>query len=375
MLFLISLHFMNRKVGDSYVLADLGGGTADLVVHKYGKSSKDGSGQGMMSELAPGSGGICGGIHVDDLFLEFMRRKIQGFDQFEAEHPKEYYKLVGSWDAVKRSFTGKETVPIQLSLPTKLISLWRRQRSDDDDDDDDDESMELSVEVLKSFFDPVVDGIISLIRDQHRKAVECGKADVQREIDNSVANGQKALLMEKRDTFRVPTLVLVGGLATSKYVQERIKSVFKIGGSADPKSIRSDIAPTDKFTDVIIPLEPGAAVMKGAVFAGLMPNALFERKARFTYAIEATRDSEPGDPPEMIHGRFTDFLKPLVTAGETIPVNFHREEYFVPASNADADFRVRIFRSPNADVKYRGKGVEPVFKAQGICTAILPFSL
>ena len=64
----------------------------------------------------------------------------------------------------------------------------------------------------------------------------------------------------------VSNIVLVGGYAESKLLQDCIKSKFS-------------------SKTVIIPNQPGLAVLKGAVIFGHDPSIIAERICRYTYGI------------------------------------------------------------------------------------------
>ena len=62
-----------------YLIVDCGGGTVDLVVHA--KTANEGS-TFALREMAPGSGGLCGGTFVDDEFRSYVRSKAPSFDKW-----------------------------------------------------------------------------------------------------------------------------------------------------------------------------------------------------------------------------------------------------------------------------------------------------
>ncbi len=71
-----------------------GGGTVDLVVHA--KSTVDGKFKA--KEVAPGTGGLCGGTYVDKAFLEYIRAKFPGIDEYRTTNVDKYCRLMQNWE-------------------------------------------------------------------------------------------------------------------------------------------------------------------------------------------------------------------------------------------------------------------------------------
>ena len=76
-------------------------------------------------------------------------------------------------------------------------------------------------------------------------------------------------------------LFLVGGFANSVLLQERIKKAFAA-----------------KVIKIIIPPDPGSAVLTGAVAYGLDPSRIRTRRARLTYGCRIMAPFEEGVDPE-----------------------------------------------------------------------------
>src|SRR4051812_32849310 len=95
-------------------------------------------------------------------------------------------------------------------------------------EDERDGHIELSRDDMLKLFDPVVEKIIDLIRKQINAC-------------------ESKLLSEQIDR-----IFLVGGFASSEYLFQRIKDTFP-------------------YITVTRPIEPGSAIMSGAVLCGLNP--------------------------------------------------------------------------------------------------------
>ncbi|XP_076084481.1 heat shock 70 kDa protein 12B-like [Mytilus galloprovincialis] len=90
--------------GTRYMVADLGGGTADITVHE---KTKD----GRLKELYRASGNDCGGTSVDGRFFQMLVKILGGplMKKIKDEDPAAYLDLFREFEAVKRTIvTGKE---------------------------------------------------------------------------------------------------------------------------------------------------------------------------------------------------------------------------------------------------------------------------
>ena len=93
----------------NYILPDCGGGTVDLIVHKF---ARDESGSFHVEEVSEASGDLCGGTFVDAKFLEYCKANtkikpgrpvgaMHPFDEFRQAKPEKFAKLMIQWEKVK----------------------------------------------------------------------------------------------------------------------------------------------------------------------------------------------------------------------------------------------------------------------------------
>jgi len=174
------------------------------------------------------TGEICGAMEVEKEF-EAWFGKLVGIDGL-TKWKKEYY---GQWKyllyvfikEVKYEFTGIEENfrPFRLDILELCPNLrylvsepYLSQLKSVE------WIVDVTFDVAKSFFDPIVDKIIKLINDQ---VIQCEKLDV---------------------------MFIVGGFANNEYLVRRIKKEFK-----------------DKVKKITVPAQPIAAVLKGSVFYGV----------------------------------------------------------------------------------------------------------
>lgn len=66
---------LNFKVGDGFILCDLGGGTVDLITYRVASRNPT-----RVKEATIGSGDQCGGTFVDRAFLEWLELRVGSHD-------------------------------------------------------------------------------------------------------------------------------------------------------------------------------------------------------------------------------------------------------------------------------------------------------
>jgi hypothetical protein len=138
-------------------------------------------------------------------------------------------------------------------------------------------------------------------------------------------------------------LFLVGAFAQSPLLQERIRRDFG-----------------QQVRKVIVPPEPGKAVLQGAVLFGLDPAHIVERRMRLTYGCEMNERFQEGIDPEakkfwsgddnayFCARRFDVFVR----AGESVIVGQPFTRVYAPMSTAQTSATFRLFTSPDPKVRY-----------------------
>ncbi len=113
---------------------------------------------------------------------------------------------------------------------------------------------------------------------------------------------------------RLDYVFLVGGFAQSPLLQQRLREA--VGDRAR----------------IVIPAEPGAAVVLGAVLYGLGPEQIAHRRSRYTYGIRILAPFQPSVDPEarkVSKGESGDWCErfcPFVEQGQLIGVD-HKVDY------------------------------------------------
>ena len=299
------------RVGEKLLVADIGGGTSDIVVQEVVSAGRSGY---RVREVTTSSGGLCGGSYVDKEFMEFLHRKIPCLQECITQQPSIYGQLVQAWEHTKTSFGDRATVgeSTDINLPSKVAMKWedynRRMGIPERDSYDE---LEVSFQEMQSIFDPVIEQNIQLIANQLQRV---GKVKV---------------------------LVVVGGFAGSPYLMDRIKKRF------------AGIVP-----QIVSPPNPGSAVCQGAVMLALNPDTVLSRVCKKTYGFSHYDDyDEKLDLPmyrAVIDGvvkcskRFSIYVR----KGDKVDVNHSISKVFYPPYPGQKTLTFPLFSSDMRDPRY-----------------------
>ncbi|KAL3878483.1 hypothetical protein ACJMK2_030828 [Sinanodonta woodiana] len=227
-----------------YILLDLGGGTADIACHEL-------TYDGLLRELHEPTGGDFGGINVDSAFWQFLLKLFgsQLLKDFKEQNTEDYIDLFENFDRKKCNFDDsrtEESFPISSTLCQKYEETNGRPFNESLSENPLGHlvSIKNGKLVLKS----------QLMKDFFENSVSKMKLYVESLLNDPCCAG-------------ISLLVMAGGYSESKYVQKILKECF------------------EKRLQVIIPGNPAAAVVKGAVYFGHNPRKISRRVSRYTYGI------------------------------------------------------------------------------------------
>ncbi|CAG8662851.1 6583_t:CDS:2 [Rhizophagus irregularis] len=249
------------STGAKYLIVDCGGGTVDLTVRKLLPDNK-------LGETTMRSEDFCGGSYVDDKFLEFLEKKVSKSAMNELKE-KNYgqvnYMVQQFCFHVKIPFTGEESDfgTFEWDIERKCPALKKYVTGSEKNKlREDDWIIDLDFKTVKGFFDPVIDKILKLIKDQLKKCPDCSM------------------------------MYLVGGFSESKYLQTRVKQAF------------------EHKIKIAVPPRPVIAVVSGACEYGLDTKAVSTRVLKWTYGVLISPKWQPGDPPSRkdSNGRIDKFF-------------------------------------------------------------------
>lgn len=291
-------------------MVDAGGGTVDLALHQ--KAGPPWSKK--VREVAPSSGGLCGGTYVDEGFFKFLRQTIPCFKKFADENSQTVLKLQSWWDTVRCDFDGNMQFNYELELPVKLARAWEEHdaiRGGRFNAVASQDSIDLTLEDMLGIFDPVVEQILQLISDQ-------------------MIPGLKAMM-------------IVGGFSASPYLIKRIKAAFS-----------QKLAPGT----IIFPKEPGSAICCGAVAFGVGESDLvMSRISKKTYGIRIERSFLPGDPEhfkvEVDNDTLCDnVFEVFVRKGDAVLVDCCVSKSFSPTRDYSTQTVISLYSTSDSDPDY-----------------------
>ncbi|WAR26420.1 HS12A-like protein [Mya arenaria] len=285
--------------GTQYMVIDLGGGTADISIHKKSQG-------GTLKEIHQPTGGPWGGTYVDANYLKFLEHIFgeKAITALKTEEMADFFDVIREFETKKVTFSkqtkGKFTFKISATT-RKLCEKFTGQ------------NLEQRICSL-GYGDSVI------VKGGDKLRVE---PDIVRTwFDGTIYNliGHVRSLLREPALRGVQTIVLVGGFGESTYVQERLRAEIP-----------------DKR--MIFPPEAGLAVLKGAVRFGHNPAIIASRVMKYTYGVHVNMLYD-----EKIHSEDKKYLSKdgswrvhncffvYVRVNEEIPVDHQITQGYTPTS-------------------------------------------
>ncbi|KAM3514974.1 hypothetical protein MY11210_001333 [Beauveria gryllotalpidicola] len=143
------------KEGDTIIVCDAGGGTADLISYQVDKASSF-----RLRECVAGEGGLCGGIFVDQNFDDLITRKMGGSPWKGIDSAEKRKFMKDNWEnGIKSQFSGNHR-SFFAEVPEGYLpdgAMGKRKRL---------QSICLDRNDLLSVFSPVIRKICDLVENQ-----------------------------------------------------------------------------------------------------------------------------------------------------------------------------------------------------------------
>ncbi|KAK9554850.1 hypothetical protein V6Z77_006137 [Aspergillus fumigatus] len=160
------------KAGDGVLVCDCGGGTVDittyLILEVYPRLK--------FEELCTGTGGKCGSTAVDRNFYKLMSDRFgDAFDRLPRKRKSPGSEFMRKFEIIKRDF-GNSDEDTTFELPLNMTV----DNPDPEFFDEEERLVLISSADLRSIFDPVIERIVSLVRQQI--------ADARQETGKDVIN-------------------------------------------------------------------------------------------------------------------------------------------------------------------------------------------
>ncbi|XP_071126853.1 heat shock 70 kDa protein 12A-like isoform X2 [Mytilus edulis] len=238
--------------GSQYIVFDQGGGTTDITVHEV-------TGQNTLKEIHQACGGHYGGTTVNAEFYKFLTTLLSGpvIKEIRDKHPSEYFDFMTAFEHKKTSFSVDEKSMITLRIPVVWMEVFK---------DNTDETLE------EAILDSAYNGKVTMQKDKLRMKYEL----FRKFFDYSINN----VLRVFEDLFKKPTIA-------------NIRTVLAVGGYSESPVLINAIKEKFPKLTIIVPKDPGLAVLKGAVLYGFEPQAITERVSQYTYGVAMQKPYDP----------------------------------------------------------------------------------
>ncbi|GBB88306.1 hypothetical protein RclHR1_14870008 [Rhizophagus clarus] len=282
-----AIHCMNKlkeyniEVGSTFIIVDCGGGKTDLTTHRFLEDDK-------LDKIVVYRGDSCGGSFVDEEFLSFISQKIGNstLEEFRKDHYSQLQYLCKNFvDALKFRSLGKDQIILHQLKSCPAIEKYI-EGNELENMKEEEWIVELEFKDVKAIFDPVVERIIQLIKEQ----------------------------LEASES--VSMMMLIGGFSESIYLQNRILQEFR-------RKLDNKIS---------VPSQPITAIEKGAVQFGLKDVIVNRRVLRWAYEILRKWTTKDPKKHRLPDGRIAYFDQ-LARFGDQISVDYKVQKNYFPTDN------------------------------------------
>ncbi|MCJ1461425.1 hypothetical protein MMC07_000022 [Pseudocyphellaria aurata] len=251
---------LNLKIRDAVLIVDCGGGTVDLIAYEVEEESPF-----TVAECTAGSGDSCGSTALNRNFSNILRAKIRKMRLPDGSKTagKVYAKCIMDFEnRIKADFRNNGQkwavdVGIEAEFPEASIEEGY---------------MTFTNEEILQCFEPVVNRILELVRNQII-AIQAQNRILQvmpLNLSDFAANSPQNVLV-------------VGGFGASEYLFQQIKLHV----------------PPQFQAKVVRPMDSVAAIVKGAVTAGITERVVTSRVARRHYLMATLQPFKEGHHPEQ----------------------------------------------------------------------------
>eukprot|EP01083_Nonionella_stella_P070009 187029_1 len=322
--------FLETDSNEISMVLDCGGGTVDATCIEII------AGGPKMEETLPRKGIDMGSLDIDEEYYKMLEGVLgrEFIAQFQREQPHHWNSLQTSFWKAKHIVDANKFADsgLNVDIPRALWKLLKTKFNDDDEEDD---------------FEDYVTGLFQKYctkryGEAHKDYIEYDEEDDSINIQIPVWNDfhkavldaicdfvEELLSADSMDTCE--QIILVGGFAQSKFLQQRLMSQFRDGvDEFDERKIAFDIAP-----------QPSWAVTIGGLFwANNRKN--YRRKMWLTYGFEVNKPWKRGDPLSNKHrdmNTASGFIKkhvfdPVIFKNDTFDENQQEQRHYTIPFNA-----------------------------------------
>ncbi|XP_060601655.1 heat shock 70 kDa protein 12B-like [Ruditapes philippinarum] len=313
--------FSDAKPGTTYMIVDLGGGTADITVHEKVENGK-------LKEVYQASGGPWGGTSVDAAYIALISRIIGGpvFAKFMKEQTFDYLDMMRDFESVKRNVSLSTTDDVKMKMPVSLSETCSSARNKDFKTLVKEAREDKNITFIgdKAKFKPV------LMQNLFKKATDKIVSHMKKILDTTPAGKKVSLIL------------MVGGFSESAYIQDVIKKEFH----------------DKKGRKVLVPKDAGISVVQGAVVYGRQPGNITSRVLRYSYGVAVSPKFEEGkhnqSKMKTVAGvnRCGDVFSKFINIGTAVEVGHQVKQSYKTIDPLATSCAFRVFFSTDEDPMY-----------------------
>jgi len=277
-----------------------------------------------MKELHRPSGGPWGGTCVDDRYIAWLTELFGEvtMEKFKAESMGDFIDVLREFETKKRSVSVDTQGMITFRIPTALKEC---------NDESGDEQIATTIARLNLNED------VKIKRDKLHVSAEIARSWFKESIEHTVRHVTTVLLEPAMKD--VNTVLLVGGYGECHLIQEAIEKAV------------------DKRT-VLVPEDPGLAVLKGAVKFGHQPRLVTSRCMKYTYGYSVSDFFDENKHPQAnIELNTYGFkivrhcFKKIVEIGSFVET-FSESEPTILVMNQGQNTHLKIYKSTSPNPTY-----------------------
>lgn len=258
---------LNLKVRDAILIVDCGGGTVDLIAYEVEEETPF-----TVAECTAGSGDSCGSTALNRNFSNILRAKIRKMKLPDGSRTagRVYAKCIMDFEnRIKADFRNNGQkwavdVGVEADFPEAGIE---------------DGYMTFTNEEILQCFEPVVNRVIELVRNQII-AIQAQNRSLQVKPLHLFNLSRRLFTVILMYTQNV---LVVGGFGASEYLFQQIRLHV----------------PPQYQSRVVRPMDSVAAIVKGAVTAGITERVITSRVARRHYLMATLQPFKEGHHPEQ----------------------------------------------------------------------------
>jgi hypothetical protein len=322
-------HSQLMTVGTRFMVVDCGGGTVDITAFRV-QAVKDG--RERLVGIGRATGGKLGSEYINEAFIERVLQDRLGGPEVIArirrECPYALLELVDSWESEKINAKvrpgGRGTGPgidrpVRLtSIPGEIRDLLSPETTERLGKLGSPHRISVTPQECKRLFDSVVNNLIELVEEELDQIITA----------NGAQTGPERML-------------LVGGLSRSEYLQERLLWHF------------------GKRVTLLLPPDPAAAVLFGAVLFGCDPSVIGSRTSRYTYGCRSAELFDPNlDQGKTVSTADTgkvyceDRFSVFVTRGQVIDVDHKESTNYHPLRDSQERITFDLYRTSSINPRH-----------------------